>query len=271
MNAIAKLVVTDLDNTLLNSNKKISKYSAEVLAKCQENGITIAYASARPISAIRNYVYENFPSFIIANNGANIYDGSGNLIYSNPIEKTLLKEIVCKLLSEDKITKIALQTNNFYYGNDPLISTYPWSKEWCSTFSDFREMPKEDVFKITTHCSEVHILRDIIKSYPKLHLYENSGENWQQIMLDSSTKTNGIKFVIKYLQLDLNDVIAFGDDYNDTQMISMSGIGVAVENAIDEVKKTAHFVCDTNENDGVTKWIEQHLLNNGRNAYVKTS
>ncbi len=260
MNTFNKIVVTDLDNTLLNPSKKISKFTENILSKCHSNGICIAYASARSMSAISNYLHEKFPQFIIANNGASIYNSSGNLIYSNPINKTLLKEIVDRLLSEDKITKIGLQTNNIYYGNDPLISTYPWLKEWCPTFSDFKEMPKEDVLKISTECSEIYVLRDIVKEYSKLHLYENSGENWQQIMLCNSTKTNAIKFIAEHLQIDFKDVISFGDDFNDIEMISTSGIGVAVENAIDSVKKSADYICPTNENDGVAKWIQEHLL-----------
>ena len=54
--------------------------------------------------------------------------------------------------------------------------------------------------------------------------------------------------------------VAFGDDYNDIEMLRDCGIGVAVANAIPEVKTAADYICDTNDNDGVAKWLEERVL-----------
>ena len=55
-------------------------------------------------------------------------------------------------------------------------------------------------------------------------------------------------------------LVAFGDDINDLEMVKNCGIGVAVENAIDDVKAAAKYICGTNDNDGVAKWLEEHIL-----------
>ena len=57
-----------------------------------------------------------------------------------------------------------------------------------------------------------------------------------------------------------DEVVAFGDDYNDIKMLQYCGAGIAVANAIGEAKSAANFICDTNENDGVAKWIEENIL-----------
>jgi hydroxymethylpyrimidine pyrophosphatase-like HAD family hydrolase len=58
----------------------------------------------------------------------------------------------------------------------------------------------------------------------------------------------------------MNDVAAFGDDFSDVEMLNECGIGIAVANAIVEAKTTADYICDTNDNDGVAKWIEEKIL-----------
>ena len=55
--------------------------------------------------------------------------------------------------------------------------------------------------------------------------------------------------------------MAFGDDFNDVDMLDYAGVSVAMGNAPDQVKLVADYICDTNNNDGMAKWIEENLLN----------
>jgi len=57
-----------------------------------------------------------------------------------------------------------------------------------------------------------------------------------------------------------SEITAFGDDLNDIDMLEFSGISVAMVNALDNVKAVADYICDTNDNDGVAKWLEENLL-----------
>ena len=63
-----------------------------------------------------------------------------------------------------------------------------------------------------------------------------------------------------FKRVDINSFVAFGDDVNDIDMVQRCGIGVAVSNAIDAVKEVADYICDSNDDDGVAKWIELNLL-----------
>ena len=80
------------------------------------------------------------------------------------------------------------------------------------------------------------------------------------VMNKNARKRNPIRDIAYYFGLSLDEVAAFGDDYNDIEMLRDCGIGIAVANAIDEVKAAADYVCDSNDNDGVAKWLEENVL-----------
>lgn len=103
-----------------------------------------------------------------------------------------------------------------------------------------------------------------MKKYQKLlptDLYIQLSENKiGMIMNKKATKSNGISFLAQKFNIDVENIIAFGDDYNDIDMLEFCGTGICVKNAVDDVKVFANQICDTNENDGVAKWIEEFIL-----------
>ncbi len=101
---------------------------------------------------------------------------------------------------------------------------------------------------------------EFIKRYLPKELYMTvSRDNLAQIMNIEATKSNGIFKLAEYWGILPSDIVAFGDDHNDYDMIKKSGIGVAMGNAIEEIKSIADFICDTNENDGVAKWLMENI------------
>lgn len=72
--------------------------------------------------------------------------------------------------------------------------------------------------------------------------------------------SNHLLFVAGKLNISKSEIIAFGDDINDKEMFLNSGIGVAMRNSIDEIKELADYICDTNDNDGVAKWLDKNIL-----------
>lgn len=79
-------------------------------------------------------------------------------------------------------------------------------------------------------------------------------------MNQSATKYHAISFLAERYQISTDDIIAFGDDYNDLEMIKKCGKGIAVGNALEMVKGAADEVCESNQKDGVARWIEGNLL-----------
>jgi len=81
------------------------------------------------------------------------------------------------------------------------------------------------------------------------------------IMNKNAVKFNAITKLSECWNIPISEIVSFGDDYNDIEMIRNSGTGVAMGNAIDEVKQVADAITDTNDNDGVAKYIEEFILN----------
>ena len=256
---MASLIVTDLDKTLLNDKKEITSYSVNVLKRCKKNGIKIAFATARPERATEEFQRLFQPDFIISNNGATISESNGNVIYNKYIPQTTRDTLISTLISMNDVTCLTVEAGICLYTN---YKGEPWdSANWNPIYNDFSERLNINTPKISIECSNNALISDLISQYSNLHLYFNSGENWSQIMHIDSTKMKAIHYLSTLLGIKISNIIAFGDDYNDIEIIEKCGKGVAVENAIELVKKVASCICLNNNENGVAKWIESHLLN----------
>jgi hydroxymethylpyrimidine pyrophosphatase-like HAD family hydrolase len=73
-------------------------------------------------------------------------------------------------------------------------------------------------------------------------------------------KILAIKAIVKEENIGMEKTIAFGDDFNDMEMLKECGIGIAMKNGVDEIKEIAKYICKSNNEDGVGKWIEENIL-----------
>jgi hydroxymethylpyrimidine pyrophosphatase-like HAD family hydrolase len=80
------------------------------------------------------------------------------------------------------------------------------------------------------------------------------------IMHKEARKSIGISKVASEFNICKNEILVFGDDTNDKDMFLNSGLSVAMSNAIDDIKALADHICDTNDNDGVAKWLDENIL-----------
>ena len=85
-------------------------------------------------------------------------------------------------------------------------------------------------------------------------------------MNKGATKWNAIKKLLKYYRIETENTIAFGDDYNDLEMIKKCGVVIAMENGIAEIKDKAKYICGKNDEDGIAKWLEEHIVKRGQNC-----
>ena len=76
----------------------------------------------------------------------------------------------------------------------------------------------------------------------------------------NATKFNGVRILAEHYDIPLSDIVSFGDDFNDVEMLRECGIGVAMSNAISECKTVADYICDDCDNDGVAKWLEDRIV-----------
>lgn len=165
-----------------------------------------------------------------------------------------------------EIIKIA---NSFGYNkngieiDDTLYSNFEVSeffKDSAHKRVDLLKMQFEKAYKILI-CSKNPISYELLKTLPTSckGIITDKG-TFCQIMNVEASKWNAVKVLANRLGISEENVVAFGDDYNDYEMIKNAGTGIAMENSEKEIKQIANFITDTNNNDGVLKYVKKYLL-----------
>ncbi|MCD2346151.1 HAD-IIB family hydrolase [Clostridium guangxiense] len=267
------IYVSDLDGILLHSNEQISEYSCKVLNDLVDRGMIFSYATAR--SAITS---QKVTKGLNAKIPLIVYNGA--FILSNETKKRLMTNV---FLDEQK--------NNIWemlrdYEVFPIVYSLINGKEKYSYLSykvnsgmklfldsrknDIRDNPLDNMKEIIT--GKIFYFTCIDSEKKLLPLYEAlknkyycvyqkdiyTKEQWLEIMPQSATKANAILQLKKMYNCD--KIISFGDGKNDIPMFEISDECYAVDNADSELKKIATGIIESNNNDGVVKW----LLNNAK-------
>jgi Cof subfamily protein (haloacid dehalogenase superfamily) len=254
-----KMIAMDLDGTLLTSNKNISDYTLSVIEKCKQNNIIIAIATGRSEAASKKYISLVKPDIIISNGGA-LVTMDNKIMYKRLLPSKLTNEIIKECIGNINIGKITVETETNYYVSYKEAPDY--SDYLHGQYLDFSKNMVSDAYKITVEIFNEATVSEFSEKYKECEVIGFSGEKWYRFANREANKIDAIKVIARELNISLNNVAAFGDDYNDTGMIKECGMGVVMENGIEELKSVAKYICEDNNNDGVGKWIEEHILNN---------
>lgn len=254
-----KMIVTDLDNTLLRKDKTISNYTKSIIKKCIDYGLIVVFATARPERATRQWQINKESSYVIANNGATITHNKKEIM-NIAIPEATKHNIIKRFANDPHVTGITAEVGDFLY----TLNTDGWVMKgddggWNPVLHDFTIPVKEDMCKLCVECKNSEIVSSILSEFPDLRILPNSGEEWHMIMHKSASKFNAISYLAKLKGISMQDIIAFGDDYNDVDMLKGCGVGVAVENAIDSAKQVADYICEPNDEDGVARYIDKYV------------
>lgn len=249
-----KMIVTDLDGTFLRTDKSVSEYSQQVIKQCREKGIIFVIATARPVRAVKSFLPYLPCDAAIYHNGAVIklgekmLDGYG---IPNP------EKCIFSLLRAFPGLHVSAEIQDRLYANfDP---GHIW-KDIPYIVTDFTDLPGAAADKIlieTSSMEEVEKFKPFLPPDLYIQLSENAVA---MIMNKQACKMNGVKTLAAHYHISTEEIAAFGDDYNDIQMLRECGRGIAVENAIFEVKEAADEICADNDRDGVAGWLERNIL-----------
>ncbi len=253
MKKIAKLIVTDLDDTLLKTDKSISEYTKKVINDLRKTGVKFAFSTARGES-VRDVIKEGIFDAYSLLNGA-IGFAEGKCIFENLIEAEVFGPYL-RELSKNNV-KIGAEINNIHYTN--FNAKEEWSGIGENIITDFSEIQGSAGKLYAVAKSEVDC-RMIYSLLPKSLYIRMSRDGLAMIMSENATKSRSLKLIAEHFGVRNDEVIAFGDDLNDIDMLSAAGVGVAMENAVPEVKRIADDICGSNEEDGLARWIEENLL-----------
>lgn len=255
-----RLIVTDLDYTLLRNDKTISDYSSKIFKSCKEYNILTAVATARYITGIQKFSKRICPDYEITNDGTMTFS-HGKLIDSSPLPLDVANNIMALIKKENPDKYISVVTPDGILrkpGKDGKCSIDS-SELSESSYSDFSTPLTSAPYKIVIESDNSTLADYITKSFNcKLIVYR--GEDRYAFVSKESGKANSIMRLASILNLPMSNVSAFGDDFNDIDMLKCSGTGIAVSNAIQSVKDAADYITLSNEEDGVADYINKHYF-----------
>lgn len=252
-----RFIVTDLDGTLLRSDKTISERTLRAFERCRAKGIIIGAATARSENSARKYLDMLAPDIIISNGGATARC-FGEIVCKNMLDPQTVSGIIgmCKRFQPDG--EITVEAEDGYYWNykekPPADSDYAYA-----LYSDFLDF-EHSAYKITAELENEEDMHRIAAAFPSCGCLSFTGEIWRRFAVKGADKVSALKKISERLGISAENIAAFGDDHNDVEMLEYCGIGVAMGNAADEAKRAANVICGTNDSDGLAEFIEQKIL-----------
>jgi Cof subfamily protein (haloacid dehalogenase superfamily) len=257
------MIITDLDNSLLNDDHKISEYTRNVFKKCKEFGLIIVFATARPYRGTLIFYDSIKPDAVICHCGGVVYIND-KMICQNGIKSTVARNILKNIVKDYPNINIGVECNDEIYTN---FDTSIYWKDVPYKNIELGNMPSGILDKIIIGLELIENT-DKIKKYLPNNLYvERMEDKIGLVMNKNATKWNGIKKIIKYYSIKNENTISFGDDDVDIEMIEKCGIGIAVENGNERIKNKAKYICGNNNEDGIAKWIEANVFEKMEQLY----
>jgi len=251
-----KMFVTDLDGTLLKTDKTLSESTKMALSQCRAQGIKVVYATGRGGSAERVAPSEFFDGKITMNGAvAKIGD---EIVY----DRLIPYQTACPLLMacDKQGIKITSEKSGMHYSNFTVSDFWSYLTNFCIVDFAQHEIDAEKIYAPSPTEEQKSFIESLIPD----NLYSVITSDITGILLNimhkEATKSKAIAALAKIWEINPSEVVAFGDELNDLDMLAYAGTGVAMGNGLAEIKSIANDICDTNDNDGVARWLEENVL-----------
>lgn len=257
-----KMVVTDMDGTLLNSNHEVSNRFFELFGELKKRNILFVAASGRQynsmvhkLDAIRDDI------FIVSENGAFVKYQNKELL-TTPLPKEKVTSILDIVQQTSGMHAALCSKHNAYVGGESKDFIAMLS-QYYSNFEivDLSLAVPDEILKVAIYhfkSSEKYI-------YPALEHMENelkvkvSGPNWVDVSSINAHKGYAIEKLMADFSIQPHELIVFGDYNNDLEMLSLAEYSFAMENAHPNVLKAANYTTTSNDNFGVERILEKLL------------
>lgn len=248
-----RLVAVDLDETIVRSDRTISPYTIDLFHEWRAERGPVVIATGRPPRWTRNIPDELHEFPWICYNGAIAFE-AGAEIYRHDIELDTVRELLELFSKEAPGGRLGLEVNDILYMNQDLGRT---DVEVVADLLSVADRPAakilvalEDYLRLSTTHAE---------RFQKLQPLVSEKVAFVQIMALGASKGMALSKLVHRWRLDMHNVVAFGDDVNDVEMVRDSGFGVAMSNAVPEVKAVADHITVSHDEDGVAVVLEELL------------
>lgn len=256
---MVKIIFSDFDNTLLNfysENNYFDDYKISILKRLQDKNIKFCIVTGRSVS-----FFKRFPNllevtdYILGSNGACIYDvKNDNFIYCDNIENIDFNEIIKYLRDNNYSFLLNCMDRRYKYGD--------WDANDCLEYNQNVDyLCEQIIFRVKQKdFTKVFNVLETVKNI-KINNMSNWEDYWSVDINNSNvSKGNAVSWLCDYLDINMDDTLAFGDGDNDKSMFEVVGKGIAVDNAIDKLKVLSSDVALGCDENGIYKYIEDNIL-----------
>ena len=260
-----KLVICDVDGTLIGKDEKLSKKAIDLSKKLEKNGYLLTLASGRVEDMAEDYVKSlGIKIPYIASNGSTIAD----------LEKVYIKKkIKMEGLMDIAKKAISLGMSLVYTqdGREFVVNETKWILKQREKFNRYHkmsslsneELSKIDIDKLMimdeVRDGKIQIIEDMAKKLNGDYSYTRYTDKSVEFVSKDSTKASALIELCKILKISMDQVLAIGDHINDIEMIQEAGIGACVNNGKDELKKVSDYVSSFDQIDGVVDICNKFL------------
>lgn len=263
------MIVLDIDGTLTNKEKEITPRTKVILQKAQEQGIILVLASGRPIVGLRKFSHEleldSHHGLLIAYNGGRVMDAqTDQLLYEKliPLDQviTLLKHFeqfpVIPMVTDDSYLYVP-DINGYKVDYEKNINGLPVKEVDCLS----KSINFSPVKVLLSAPSDIlmSIMDEIRGPFEEKYSFIMSESFFLECNMKGISKGSSLARICDQMQIKPEEVIAFGDAPNDLSTIKFAGLGVAMGNACEELKKAADEITLTNNEDGIAVILEQYI------------
>ena len=261
-----KLIASDMDGTLLDDRKQLPADFFEIVDRLNEKGVRFTVASGRTYAALVHLFPEEYHTKLdfICDNGAYIVH-EGKAVDITPLERSVFEEFIAAAEEIGGFRMLVCAVNGTYH----LPCDPEFDKEVAKFYKN--HIPVDDLLSISDTIYKLAICdMQGAKERGKPALdrifgdrlnIQVSGPIWMDVMAGGVSKGTALAKLSGILGIDKSEVMAFGDYYNDLDMLQNAGMSFAMANGNEDIKAICTHTADTNNNGGVTKAIKEYVLN----------
>lgn len=264
-----KIIFSDMDGTLLDSKSQLPKQFDKMIAKLKARNIIFCPASGRQYFSLRRSFDKYKDEFMFVAENGTVVMYKGKEIYSNPMSNDVALNILKTAEEFPKILPVYCGKKKSYllksFSNQKYIDEldkYFSEHEFVESFDEIDDVPiKMSFFDWNAQLSQT-IYPKIKEKFSKTMQVVLASEFWLDVMVSDGNKGTAVKEIQKQFNIKPEECAAFGDYFNDIQMLKAVKYSFAMENAHSEVKQIAKYETLSNDDDGVLVGIEK-LMNEG--------
>ncbi len=257
-----RVIAMDFDGTLLTSDKKVTQKTRDMLDKCRENGYIVIGITARNLASTKSVLDVNMFDYLVLNNGAFVLNPKTGKIKSFGILGDMdLRNI--ENIFDGTSAKCEYVSLNKYFiagANDPRGIRVNIN----STDDIDEEIARMNIYLNSDEEMQHYKKKvlDTIDTVNVVSMKDTDDKNtrlWLTINEKNTNKLLTLTSILDDLSLSLDEVVFFGDAENDLLILQNVGMGVAMGNAIDEVKEKAKAITLSNDEDGIYDFLHKYL------------